>query len=360
MRSVTNDPFPAALRGMAQTVLGPVEPGQLGRTMMHEHIVVEMPHVAKPPDDPAARTEFYAPLTLETLGRIRFGGIANCDNCNLTDAATASAELRRYCTSGGRTVVDATSIGIGRNPAALAQIARATGLHIVMGSSYYVEETYPADHRVHETSEAEIAARIVGELRDGVGETGVRPGLIGEVGCSWPITPTEIKVLRASALAQRESGAPLMIHPGRHGAAPFEIVEILRAAGADLSRTVLCHIDRTIADRQALRRLAETGCIIEFDLFGSEGSYYAWSLPVDMPNDAARINLLGWLIAEGFGAQLVVAHDICFKDKLAAYGGHGYAHILENVVPLMRRKGVAEDAIEAMLVETPRRLLAFA
>lgn len=348
------------MRGKAQTVLGPVEPSRLGRTMMHEHIVIQMPHVAKAPSEPAAQAEFYAPLTLATLGRIRFGGIANCDNCNLTDAATATAELRRYCTSGGRTIVDATSIGIGRDPVALAQIARTAGLNIVMGCSYYVEENYPADHRVPEATEAELAERIVGELMHGVGKTGVRPGLIGEVGCSWPITATEIKVLRASARAQRSTGAPLMVHPGRHGEAPFQIVDILRAAGADLSRTVLCHIDRTIAGKPALRRLAATGCIIELDLFGSEGSYYAWSLPIDMPNDAARINLLQWLIAEGFGRQLVVSHDICFKDKLAAYGGHGYAHILENVVPLMRRKGMDEESIAAMLVDTPRRLLAFA
>ncbi len=350
----------AAMRGKAQTVLGPVDPALLGRTMMHEHLVIQMAHVAKAPSDPAARAAFDAPVTLETLGRIRFGGIANCDNCSLTDAATAASELRRYCSAGGRTIVDATSIGIGRDPAALTRIACSTGLNIIMGCSYYVEENYPAEHRVHAVSARELADRIIDEFVNGVEGTGVRPGLIGEVGCSWPITASEIKVLRASATAQRATGAALMVHPGRHGDAPFEIVAILRDAGADLGRTVLCHIDRTIADRPMLRRLAETGCVIEFDLFGSEGSYYAWSLPIDMPNDAARINLLQWLIAEGFGRQLVVSHDICFKDKLSTYGGHGYAHILDNVVPLMRRKGMADDAIDAMLVETPRRLLTFA
>lgn len=357
---MTTSAFRATMRGKAMTVLGPIDPAQLGRTMMHEHLVIQMSHVAKAPSDPAALAAFNAPLSLETIGRIRFGGIANCENCSLTDPATAASELRRYCSAGGRTIVDATSVGIGRDPKALTQIARSTGLNIVMGCSYYVEENYPADHGVHAASEGELADRIVGEFVNGVDGTGVRPGLIGEVGCSWPITASEIKVLRASAAAQRATGAALMVHPGRHGDAPFEIAAILREAGADLGRTVLCHIDRTIADRLALRRLAATGCVIEFDLFGSEGSYYAWTLPIDMPNDAARINLLQWLIAEGFGRQLVVSHDICFKDKLAAYGGHGYSHILDNVVPLMRRKGMADEAIDRMLVETPRRLLTFA
>ena len=229
-----------------------------------------------------------------------------------------------------------------------------------MGCSYYVDESHPWSHHVAEASVGEIAGRIVGELTEGVDNTGIRPGLIGEVGCSWPMTANEIKVLRASALAQRETGAPLMVHPGRDREAPFVIVDVLRAAGADLSRTVLCHIDRTLSDTASLRRLAESGCVIEFDLFGYEGSYYAWDLPVDMPNDAARINLLSWLIGEGFGRQLTISHDICFKDKLTRYGGQGYSHILENVVPLMHRKGIAEEAVRTMLVDTPRRLLTFA
>jgi phosphotriesterase-related protein len=148
-----------------------------------------------------------------------------------------------------------------------------------------------------------------------------------------------------------------MVHPGRDRRAPFQIVDILRQAGADLERSIICHIDRTLADTADLRRLAETGCVLEFDLFGYEGSYYAWDLPIDMPNDAGRVNLIRWLIEAGHGAQITLSHDIAFKDKLAKYGGPGYAHILKNAVPLMRRKGIAEAAIRTMLVETPRRLL---
>lgn len=167
-------------------------------------------------------------------------------------------------------------------------------------------------------------------------------------------------MLRASARAQRETGALLSLHPGRDPRAPFEIVEILRACGADLGRTVMCHVDRTLAGRAALRRLAATGIVIEFDLFGYEGSYFAWELPLDMPTDPRRIRLLRWLCDEGFVNSIVVSHDIYFKDKLARWGGQGYSHILENVVPLMRRQGMAERMIRAMLIDTPRRLLAIA
>ncbi len=343
--------------GMVQTVLGPVRPEGLGVVMMHEHVLATAPHIAVPPADPEARAVFDAPLGFETLRAIRFRGMANRANCGLDDEALAVDELARYVRAGGRTVVDATSRGIGRDAAGLARIAAATGLNIVMGPSCYVASTHPAADGTAAATAEELAARIVAEFRDGVAGTGIRPGLIGEVGCSWPLEPVERKVLRASALARRETGAALSLHPGRDPRAPFEIVEILRACGADLARTVMCHVDRTLADRAALRRLAATGIVIEFALFGYEGSYYAWELPLDMPNDSRRIRLLRWLADEGFADALVVSHDVYFKDKLARWGGQGYSHIVENVVPLMRRQGMAEQAIRALLVDPPRRLL---
>lgn len=345
------------MKGTVQTVLGPIDPETVGATMMHEHILFHAAHIDKRPQDPALQAEFDAPLSFELMSRIRYAGVANRVNCTLDDVPTAIKELNRFVGYGGRTIVDATSIGIGRDPCSLAKIAEVTGLNIIMGCSYYLEETYPESHRVQDASEDEIVARIVSDLTDGVDGTGIKAGVIGEVGCSWPITQCEVKVLRASARAQRQSGALLMIHPGRNLQAPFEILDILRDADADISRIVMCHVDRTLSDRISMRRLADSGLVVEFDLFGNEGSFYAWHLPIDMPNDGTRVDHLKWLVAEGFGDRLVVAHDIAFKDKLVSYGGQGYGHILENVVPLMRRKGFTEGQLKAILVDTPRRLL---
>ena len=345
------------MKGTVQTVLGPIDPDTVGATMMHEHILFHAAHIDKRPPDPAKHADFDAPISMEMMSRIRFAGVANRENCVLDDVPTAIKELNRFVGYGGRTVVDCTSIGIGRDPVRLAEIARATGLNIVMGCSYYLEETYPEGTNVIDASESEIVRRIVDELENGIDGTGIKPGVIGEVGCSWPMTECEIKVLRASARAQRESGALLMIHPGRHLDAPFQILDIARDAGADLSRTVMCHVDRTLSNRDSMRRLGDSGLVIEFDLFGNEGSFYAWNLSIDMPNDATRVDHLKWLVEQGFGDRLVIAHDIAFKDKLVTYGGQGYGHILENVAPLMRRKGFTEEQLKAILVDTPRRLL---
>ena len=347
------------LSGKVQTVLGPVDAYEIGMTLPHEHMFTQMSHVAKEPAEAERKAAFYAPVTIEVLGSIRYGSAIVLDNCRLDDVDTAIAEVSLFREAGGGTIVDVTSIGIGRNPEGLVRIARASGVNIVMGSSYYVEENYPSERGVKDKTEDEIADEILGDIFEGVDGTDVRAGVIGEVGCSWPLTATERKVLRASGLAQRRSGAALTIHPGRNSAAPLEIVEVLRDAGADLGRTILGHLDRTIDDPGSLKKLAAAGCILEFDLFGNEGSYAIVPLPVDMPNDNERLRRLQWLIAEGHGKSILISHDIAFKQQWVRYGGHGYAHILANVVPLMRRKGFREEDINAILVDNPRRLLAF-
>jgi phosphotriesterase-related protein len=295
---------------------------------------------------------------MELLGSFNYAGQTNLDNSRLLDVETAIGETLLYKRAGGDTIVEATSTGIGRDPEGLRQIARATGLNIVMGASYYVGASHPAD--MDARSEDDVVGEIVRDIEEGVGHSGVRAGVIGEVGCSWPLTPGERKVLRASGRAQRKTGAPLLIHPGRNEAAPREILEVLGDVDADLSRTIVGHIERTLLDRSDMKKLAESGCVLEFDLFGREHSYYRHSPNIDMINDAQRLQLIAWLISEGHGRQLVLAQDTAAKSHLVRYGGCGYAHILSNIVPRMRFRGFKEEDIQAMLVETPRRILTFA
>jgi phosphotriesterase-related protein len=346
------------LVGKAQTVLGPIPADRLAVTQTHEHLLVDLSGLQPPPAEASRRATFYAPVTMEVLGSINFGGHRSLDNSRLLDVETAIAEALLFKRAGGDTIVEATSIGIGRDPEGLREIARATGLNVIMGASYYVGAAHPRD--MDTRSEDALADQIVRDIVEGVGHTGVRAGVIGEVGCSWPLTPNERKVLRASGRAQRRTGAPLLIHPGRNPGAPAEIVGVLREVDADLSRTIIGHIERTILERSDMRKLAETGCVLEFDLFGREHSYYKHSPDIDMINDGVRLRLLAWLIAEGLGRQIVLAQDTAQKSHLVRYGGCGYAHILQNIVPRMRARGFGEPDIQAMLVETPRRLLAFA
>lgn len=347
------------LTGRILTVAGPIAAEDLGVTITHEHLLSYAPHIAVEPTDASVREFFCAPVTMNLLGKIRFGRGVNRDNCEQTDPKVAIEEASLFRDAGGATIIDATSIGIGRDPKGLARISETTGLNIVMGASYYVNAVIGPEHGIAEKTEDAICEEILSDIFEGVDGTGIHSGMIGEVGCSWPLHENERKILRASGRAQVLSGAPLMIHPAANPLAPTEIVEVLDSFGVDLSRTIICHIDRTIGDKGLLKALAESGVMLEYDLFGYENSYYAWPLPIDMPNDAGRLRWLEWLMGEGHGAQILMSHDIFFKDKLVRYGGHGYAHILNNVVPLMRRMGFAETDISEILVENPKRMFSF-
>ena len=345
------------IEGKVQTVLGPVEPADLGVTLTHEHMLIDLRVLYGGPPT-CEKGDFYAaPVSIGTLGRIKHQGAPNADNSVLSSVETAIDEVGLFKQHGGGCLVDATSGGIGRDPAGLARISKATGVHIVMGASYYVGVAHPPS--VDTMSEDDIFEEIVRDVTAGP-EDGIRSGVIGEVGCSWPLEVNERKVLRASARAQRATGAPLLIHPGRDEAAPLQIVDVIVEASGDPSRTIISHIDRTVFLKDTLLALARAGCYLEWDLFGREESHYPANPAIDMPNDAKRMDDIAWLSSQGYGDKIVVAHDICSKHRLVRYGGHGYHYILCHITDRMRARGFTEQAIQGLLNDNPQRALTMA
>lgn len=338
---------------VVRTVLDDIDPGELGFTHTHEHLMCDLSRRLSVRASATERARNLEPITLANYYKVRREH--SSESMRLLSVDDAVEELGHYTHHGGRSVVEATSIGLGRDPAALAHIARVSGVNIVMGSGYYVRDYQPPD--LDDRSEAELTAEIVADITVGVGDTGIRSGIVGEIGMSWPAHPTEEKVLRAAAAAQRETGAAMLVHPGRGTAAPSAHLDAIVAAGGDAARTIISHIDRTLFELDSMRALADRGCVLEFDLFGQESSHYPLA-PIDMPNDATRVDYLAALIAAGHGDRLLIAQDICRKAHLRKYGGEGYSHILEHVLPLMRRKGLSEPNISALTVDNPARLLA--
>uniref|UniRef100_A0ABM0M172 Phosphotriesterase-related protein-like n=1 Tax=Saccoglossus kowalevskii TaxID=10224 RepID=A0ABM0M172_SACKO len=170
--------------------------------------------------------------------------------------------------------------------------------------------------------------------------------------------PNEKKVLQASAAAQTVTSCPVIIHPGRDQAAPAEIIRILQEAGGDISRTVMSHLDRTLFGNENLLEFAKLGSYCEYDLFGIETSHYQYT-DIDMPSDAQRIAYIKTLIDEGYEDKVVIAHDVLTKHRLMKYGGHGYSHILLNVIPKMLKRGISQDAIDKITIHNPRNWLVF-
>ena len=346
------------IAGKVQTVQGTKSPDGLGITLTHEHLLIDLSPAYSPTAAASHRDFWERPVSMETIGQIRHYATPNRDNAILSDVPTAIDEAGLYKQYGGNTLVDATSIGIARDPVGLARISRATGVNVIMGSSYYVAPMHPPD--MDQRTEDAIVEEIVRDMTEGAEGTPIKSGIIGEVGCSWPLTDNERKVLRASARAQRLTGAPLLIHPGRDETSPLEIIEVLAEAGADLNHTIMGHLDRTVFLHDTLTRIAKAGCYLEWDLFGKEESHYALNPKIDMPNDAKRMDDIAWAASEGHGRKIVVAHDICSKNRLQRYGGHGYHYLVGRIAGLMRDRGFTEQLVDDIFVNNPRNALTFA
>ena len=205
-------------RGIIQTVLGPVPPSELGPTTTHEHLYIDFSFMFRPAQDSPAPELADAPITLENVGWVRRNYHSNRSNLHLTDLDTTIKEVAMYRDAGGGAIVDATTIGIGRNPEALARISRESGVHVIMGAGFYVDAVHPED--MAQRSVADLAREISADITEGVAGSGIKAGIIGEMGCTWPLTVNERKTLSAAAIAQRETGAAVLIHPGRHPDAP--------------------------------------------------------------------------------------------------------------------------------------------
>lgn len=347
-----------ALSGQAQTVLGPIAGEAMGITLPHEHLLIDFEVMFRERATGAERGLARQPVSLANLGWVRHHFSSNLDNLQLLDERVARDEALLFKHAGGQTFVDPTNRGLARDPLALARIARATGLNVIMGSGYYVAAAHPAD--MDRKTADDIARELVTDLTVGVDGTGVRAGFIGEIGTTWPWADNEKKVVRAAVAAQRETGAALMIHPGRHERLPLQIVDFIRREGADLGRTIMCHIERTIADPAVLTDLAATGVYLEYDLFGLETSYYPYNPAFDMPNDGERMRQILGLIERGHLDQILMSHDIAYKHCLTRWGGFGYHHLLVNVIPRLRAKGADDKTVQTLLIDNPRRAFAYA
>jgi phosphotriesterase-related protein len=348
----------SVLSGQAQTVLGPIAGEAMGITLPHEHLLIDFEVMFREPANGAERGLARQPVSLANLGWVRHNFSSNLDNLQLLDEKVARDEALLFKHAGGQTFVDPTNRGLARDPLALARVARATGLNIIMGSGYYVAAAHPPD--MDRRTADDIARELVTDLTEGVDGTGVRAGFIGEIGTTWPWTDNEKKVLRAAVAAQRETGAALMIHPGRHERLPLAIVDFIRKEGADLGRTIMCHIERTIADPAVLLELAATGVRLEYDLFGLETSYYPYNPAFDMPNDGERMRQILFLIERGHLGQILMSHDIAYKHCLTRWGGFGYHHLLVNVIPRLRAKGADDKIVQTLLIDNPRRAFVYA
>ena len=336
--------------GYVTTVAGPIPVDELGVTMMHEHIVVDATSWWHCPD--CAERMFLSdePVRMGILGELRMDPFVNRDNCSLVDVDLAVSELQQFVDLGGRTIVDPTNRGMGRSPRTLRQISERTGLNIVMGAGYYLGASHP--EKLKDMTKNDIADEIEREAIDGLEDSGVRIGIIGEIGISKDFTPAEEKSLRGAALAQDRTGLPLEVHlPGWERLA-HRVLDVVGEEGGNLRHTVLCHMNPSGRDQEYQTSLAERGAFLEYDMIGMD--YYYADQVAQSPSDEDNARAIRELLDAGFGHSVLLSQDVFLKMMLTHYGGFGYAHVLRHFVPRLRRHGVSASQIDTILVDNPR------
>jgi phosphotriesterase-related protein len=345
---------------MVMTVTGEVAAADLGLTLPHEHILISAVGYWQMPAEPERVPLATGPLTPEVRGPLGEDPYLSHDNLALSSIAEAVEELRAFVDVGGRTVVECTPIGVGRDPVGLAAISRLTGLNIIMGTGYYVRETHPT--WVEVATEAQLADEMIRELTLGVGETGIRCGFIGEAGCGSPMSANEGKVLRASARAALATGVTVNMHRSSY---PNELdslagLDVLLSEGLAPGRIVASHCDERPSIAYA-DGAAERGVWIELDTWGIEAWALEWpigglrqrgSLEVD------RIALLLELLDRGLEDRILLSQDVCSKQQQVRYGGFGYAHLSRTIEPKLREHGISDAVLTRLRVTNPARALA--
>ncbi|MEO8423735.1 MAG: hypothetical protein ABI595_07450 [Actinomycetota bacterium] len=338
----------------AMTVLGPIDVEELGIVMMHEHLLHDQhgdPCWFEPMSGEEGERIADGPVTMEMLGILRRSPFSVRANTRLERSDPMVEELGRFRAAGGGAIVELTSRGLQPDPEGLAEISRVSGVPVIAGCGYYVDHVIgDVDGKTPEV----LAEDIIADLHEGIAGTDIQAGIIGEVGTSPQITPREVASLRAAGMASAATGAAVMVHLGMTGEQAFRAFDLLTSEGASPDRIVMNHMDEA-DDSDYSRRVLDLGCLIEFDTFGSEWYYDSWK--TWEPRDTDRVTQLVGLCRDGFADRVTIAQDVFYKQNLRAYGGHGFEHILRNIVPMLRDEGVTDAQIHTILEDTPKRLL---
>ena len=296
------------------TVTGPIQAEHLGLTLMHEHLFLD--------------------LTRDTWTNNNF----------LSDPDLTAVELQLFKDSGGTTLVDQTNRGLGQDPLAVKAMAERTGLNMVLGCGWYREPYY--EPHLYRWKTDQIAEQIVRDITVGIDDSGVRAGIIGEIGAHfiW-ISPAEERMLRAAARAQKRTGVTLTLHATR---APLGLdqLDILREEGVDPRRVVVGHA-HSYPHHEYHAEVASRGAFLTFDRMGVTNEY----------ERQRTIRLICQMLDAGYVRHLMLSQDVCYKSDLVAYGGVGYGFVPGELTVKLRQAGVTDEQLHQMLVDNPRRAL---
>lgn len=344
--------------GVAYGVNGPISSDDLGLTLPHEHLLLDMsvrylPH----PDEGALAKQ----PRLEDRWRMLSDPAGYQENLQGTDIASAIFEVSQFQNVGGRTIVDLTAEGLHPDPSGLRDIALSLDINVIAGTGYYIAESLPG--WVLSASVSELAHKLIDDITTG-GDTGVPRGAIGEIALESG-KDIEFTCIAAAARAQKETGAPVFMHVMSGILPDFRIMTedalaLFVREGGDLEKLVLCHQDGSGTDIDYQLSLLDKGIMLEYDTFGSEGVFAFGKDYIQLPTDSQRMHEVRALFDLGFGNRLLISQDVCYQSSKRAWGGGGFAHIIETLYPRFAAIGFGDEDLQMLMVSNPANVLAFA
>lgn len=343
---------------MINTISGMMAVNDLGIIAPHEHIFINITNQYPGKKDIYGIDGDNDKVNIKNLGELRRNCYLLKDNLLLDDVDIAIFEAEYFKRAGGRTIVDLTPVGVGRDVHKLKKVADATGLNIIVGCGLYTHDAIPA--HLEKMNLEQLSEHYIRELTVGIDSTNIKAGVIGEIGTSNSIYPVEERALRAAAIANMATGAPIYIHTYPWGHAALEALDIIEVYGVEASNICVCHLDVQF-DYAYMISVLERGAYLEFDDFGKE--FYIFKSPDEFAggafaSDVERIRMLIKLIDEGWEDKLLLANDVCLKTLLHTFGGWGYDHIYSNIVPMMLGEGINMNVVKKMIELNPIRFLA--
>ncbi|MGJ9423406.1 phosphotriesterase family protein [Aeromicrobium sp. CF3.5] len=325
-----------AARGVVvPTYRGPVAAGDLGPTLTHEHLFVR---------DPQLDRDYPHPEWDE-------------------DAAveTAVAGLEDLFDQGVRTVVDLTVPGLGRDVGLVARVAARVRIHLIAATGWYTDTVLPNYFRTHGEGRLvggpdPLPQMFLRDVTEGIGGSGVRAGMLKVVSDTPGLTPDVTRVMEAAAEVHVQTGVPITTHSNPSLRGGLGQLALLTGRGVDPQRVVVGHSGDS-DDLDYLRQLMDTGAFAAFDRFGM----------AHVQDDETRIITLLRLLKDGYADRLLLSHDTAYFSRVTPPSWRRrvsplwtHDHLSRRVLPQLLARGASHKDIDLMMIDNPRRLLAFA
>jgi len=361
------------------TVLGPIAPGDLGFTSMHEHTICDASAFRRryenliPEDAPVAPDD---PVRLDNLGILKHAFILSRDAMVLTDEGLVESEVADFAASGGRAMVDMSTPGMRCNLPAIQRISQKTGVHIIATTGLYSEDTWPEQFR-HMAME-DYMKFMWREIEDGIEDTGIRAGHIkvaitdSGIFNAEPFSEQQKKMLRAAVRVSNETGLAISVHPPLDTVENVrQVVKVMLDEGLNPEKAVIAHNDLFFVSRDLkilttdpgswrlnvdfARELLDQRFNISVDSFG----HFQDGEPVGITavTDWQRLGGLVALLKAGYSSQIVLGTDVFLKILTSRYGGEGYCRLTNFVIPSLQQAGIDELDVRRLTVENPARIL---